>query len=172
MTLHSTISGLVCRYVYVCKSTRVFLYGKKIRMFRQRRLSTTHDHLCSVEAGHISSLKAKATGGYHKVCNEFKARLRPEAADGKQLLLGECVCFSFFFCTAQTKPLCVRNNSYSWAQQSETSIHKLVPLHPSECSSGSQEEQQRMPELGQCTAKKIISISISIYYIYIHIYFS
>lgn len=79
-------------------------------------------------------------------CNEFKAPLRPEAADGKQLL-------PVVFCGAQTKPLCVRNNSNSWAEQSETSIRELVLLHPSEHSSGSQQEQQRMPKLGTALQK-------------------
>lgn len=89
-------------------------------------------------------------------CNEFKALLRPEAADGKQLLPAV-----FFFAQPQTKPLCVRNNSYSWAEQSETSIHELVPLHPSERSSGRQREQQCMPEPGTALKKKYIYMPLN-----------
>lgn len=148
MTLPSTISGSVYRYVWVCIHTHqgftIQVKNPDVSIATAPNPQTTSvlSKRLILEAWKRELPPASAR------CNEFKAPLRPEAADGKQLLPA-------VFRRAQTKPLCVRNNSYSWAEQSETSIHKLVPLHPFEHSSGSQQEQQRMPALGTALRKNI-----------------
>lgn len=79
------------------------------------------DHFCSAQQPQRRSYR-QATARR----NKFKA---PAPARGGRRV-NSCYWVIFFFRRAQTKPLCVRNNSYSWAEQSETSIHKLVPPHP------------------------------------------